>query len=169
LCRRTTWCQEVVFAVNTYSVTKARTERITVYDSRLRYDSLGFLVHGARDCKEPGIFVAFEETSRRIALNAGGFGWNIAELQRKKALYFMDAQPSADLVHCGSFDLGGVLAALHHEAKVIRARRNVFDAIDIMLALLPDPAAKRREVYRKGICGCRSIAAPVSTRMKHRS
>jgi circadian clock protein KaiC len=110
--------------------------------------SLGFLVHGARDCKEPGIFVAFEETSRRIALNAGGFGWNIAELRRKKALFFLDAQPSADLVHCGSFDLGGMLAALHHEVKVIRARRIVFDAIDIMLALLPDPAAKRREVYR---------------------
>jgi circadian clock protein KaiC len=64
--------------------------------------SLGFLVHGARDCKEPGIFVAFEETSKRIALNAGGFGWNIAELQRKKALFFMDAQPNADLVTAGT-------------------------------------------------------------------
>ena len=28
------------------------------------------------------------------------------------------------------------------------ARRIVFDALDVVLALLPDPAAKRREVYR---------------------
>jgi circadian clock protein KaiC len=54
--------------------------------------ALQFLVHGARHCKEPGIFVAFEESSKRIAANAESFGWNLAELQRKK-LYFMDARP----------------------------------------------------------------------------
>jgi circadian clock protein KaiC len=30
----------------------------------------------------------------------------------------------------------------------MKARRVVFDALDIVLALLPDPAAKRREIYR---------------------
>ncbi|MBT9591075.1 MAG: AAA family ATPase [Thiobacillus sp.] len=32
--------------------------------------ALQFLVHGAQDCKEPGIFVAFEENARRIVSNA---------------------------------------------------------------------------------------------------
>jgi circadian clock protein KaiC len=32
--------------------------------------ALQFLVHGAQDCREPGIFVAFEETSKRIVANA---------------------------------------------------------------------------------------------------
>ena len=62
-------------------------------------------------CKEPGIFVAFEETSKRIVANAESFGWKLAELRRKK-LFFIDAQPMPDLVQSGDFDLGGMLAAL---------------------------------------------------------
>jgi len=109
--------------------------------------ALRFLVHGARACKEPGIFVAFEETSERIAANAESFGWNLAELRRKQ-LFFIDAQPSPDLVQSGEFDIGGMLATIGAKAKEIGARRIVFDALDIVLALLPDAATKRREVYR---------------------
>jgi circadian clock protein KaiC len=109
--------------------------------------ALQFLVHGARDCKEAGLFVAFEETSKRIATNAAGFGWDLAKLQKTK-LFFIDAQPIADNVQAGDFDLGGMFAALEARIKQTRARRIVFDALDIVLALLPDPAAKRREVYR---------------------
>ncbi len=108
---------------------------------------LQFLVHGARRGKEPGIFVAFEETSKRIVANAQGFGWGLAELQRKK-LFFLDAQPTPDLVQSGPFDLSGMLAGLGAQAKAMGARRIVFDALDIILALLPDAAAKRREIYR---------------------
>ena len=36
--------------------------------------ALQFLMHGARDCKEPGIVVAFEESSKRMVANAEGFG-----------------------------------------------------------------------------------------------
>lgn len=110
--------------------------------------ALQFLAHGARDCKEPGIFVAFEESSRRIEANATSFGWGLAELLRKKKLFFLDAQPRADLVQSGDFDLGGMLAALEAQAQAMRARRIVFDALDVVLALLPDPAAQRREIYR---------------------
>ncbi len=109
--------------------------------------SLQFLVHGARNCGEPGIFVAFEESSKRIADNAESFGWKLAEL-RKNKLFFMDAQPLSDLVQSGDFDLGGMLAALEGQTKAMKARRIVFDALDVVLALLPDSAAKRREVYR---------------------
>ena len=73
--------------------------------------ALQFLVHGAQACREPGIFVAFEETSGRIVANAESFGWKLATLRRKK-LFFVDAQPSADLVQSGTFDLSGMLAAL---------------------------------------------------------
>lgn len=109
--------------------------------------ALRFLVQGAQDCDEPGIFVAFEETSKRIVANAESFNWNLEELQRKK-LFFLDAQPTPDLIQSGNFDLGGMLAALGAQTKAMGARRIVFDAIDIMLALLPDDAAKRREIYR---------------------
>jgi circadian clock protein KaiC len=109
--------------------------------------ALQFLVHGAQDCNEPGIFVAFEETSKRIASNAESFGWKLEELQKKK-LFFLDAQPTPDLVQSGSFDLSGMLAMLEAQTQAMGARRIVFDALDIVLALLPDAAAKRREIYR---------------------
>ena len=109
--------------------------------------ALRFLVHGAQESNEPGIFVAFEENAERIVANAEGFGWNLPALQPKK-LFFLDAQPTQDLVQVGNFDLGGMLAALGAQAKAMGARRIVFDAVDIVLSLLPDAAAKRREIYR---------------------
>lgn len=109
--------------------------------------ALSFLVHGAQSCKEPGIFVAFEEASGRIVANASSFGWNLAALQRKK-LFFLDAQPPSDLLHSGVFDLSGMLAALDAKSREVGARRIVFDAMDIVLALLPDAASMRRELHR---------------------
>ena len=109
--------------------------------------ALQFLVNGV-ERNEAGIFVAFEETPARIAGNADTFGWNLSELQQQGKLYFMDAQPAADLVQSGTFDLSGMLAALGAQAEELSAKRIVFDALDIVLALLPDAAAQRREIYR---------------------
>jgi len=109
--------------------------------------ALQFLAHGARHCQEPGIFVAFEESSGRVVANAESFGWQLASLQKKK-LFFMDAQPMSDVVQSGDFDLSGMLAALEAQAAAMGARRIVFDALDVVLALLPEPAARRREIYR---------------------
>jgi circadian clock protein KaiC len=109
--------------------------------------ALQYLVNGAVRSGEPGIFVAFEETPSRIISNAQTFGWNLDQLQPDR-LYFMDAQPPADLVQSGTFDLSGMLAALGAKVAEMKARRIVFDALDIVLALLPDAAAQRREIYR---------------------
>jgi circadian clock protein KaiC len=109
--------------------------------------SVQFLVHGARTCNEPGIFVAFEEAPKRIVANLRGFGWGLEELQRQK-LYFIDAQPMPDLIQSGNFDLCGLLAAVKAKAREIGARRIVFDAIDVLLSLLPDEAMRRREMHR---------------------
>ncbi len=109
--------------------------------------ALQFLVHGAQNCKEPGIFVAFEENSKRLLANAESFGWKLAQLRRGQ-LFFVDAQPMPDAVQSGDFDFSGMLAALELKTKTMKARRIVFDALDVVLALLPSVAAQRREVYR---------------------
>ena len=106
-----------------------------------------FLIHGAGACKQPGIFVAFEESPKRLVHNLRGFGWKLAELQQEK-LYFLDAQPMPDMIQAGTFDLSGMLAALSAKVKQMGAHRIVFDALDIVLALLPDEAARRREMNR---------------------
>lgn len=110
--------------------------------------ALQFLAHGARSCKEPGIFVAFEETSGRILANAASFGWNLPELRQRGRLFFVDAQPMPDLIQSGDFDLGGMLAALDARIRQLAAPRIVFDALNIVLAMLPDAAARRRELHR---------------------
>jgi circadian clock protein KaiC len=109
--------------------------------------ALQTLVNGARHNGEPGIFVAFEESADRIRLNARRFGWDITELEKKK-LFLLDARVKPDLVQSGAFDLSGLLASVKAKAKSQKARRVVFDAIDVVLALLNDPIAERREVYR---------------------
>jgi circadian clock protein KaiC len=109
--------------------------------------SLGFLGHGARACGEPGIFVAFEEKADRIVANAEAFGWRLAALQPKK-LFFFDAQPTADLVQSGTFDLSGLLGMLQARIKLMGAKRIVFDAIDVLLAMLPDEASRHHEIHR---------------------
>jgi circadian clock protein KaiC len=109
--------------------------------------SLQFLTHGALNCKEPGIFVAFEEPTARIVANAESLGWKLADLRRKD-LFFMDAQLDPDVIQSGDFDLGGLLAALAVKIPAVKARRVVFDALNVMLAMLPDAAARRRELYR---------------------
>lgn len=109
--------------------------------------ALQFLVHGARQCREPGIFVAFEEPAHRILANARSFGWELETLMPKK-LFIMSAQPAPGLVQSGDFDLGGMLAALAVQTKLMRAQRIVLDALDVVMALLPDMDARRREIYR---------------------
>lgn len=109
--------------------------------------ALQTLVNGARLDNEPGIFVAFEENSTRIVTNAASFGWDLPELQKKK-LFFLDAQPSPGLMVSGDFDLSGMLAAVEAKAQEIKARRIVFDAVDVLLALLQNRAAEQREMYR---------------------
>lgn len=109
--------------------------------------ALQTLVNGARRYNEPGIFVAFEETAEQIVANASTFGWNLPALQRQK-LFFLDAQIGPDFLKAGTFDLGGLLAAVGAKAKQIGARRIVFDAIDVTLTMLNDPVLERREMYR---------------------
>lgn len=108
--------------------------------------ALQSLVNGARQFDEPGIFVAFEEISKNIVANAD-FGWDVPSLQ-DKSLFFVDAMPPFDLIQSGTFDLTGMLAALDAKVASMGARRIVFDAIDVVLTLLDDPVAQRREVYR---------------------
>lgn len=96
---------------------------------------------------EPGIFVAFEEDTRRIRENADSFGWNLKELEQEQLL-FVDAYVSPTNTISGDFDLGGVLAQVAAQVEQIGARRVVFDGIDVLLALLDGPGAARRELFR---------------------
>lgn len=109
--------------------------------------ALQILVNSARNSKIPGVFVAFEENADRIKHNASSFGWDIDSLE-KDDLFFLDAQPTSDIVQSGTFDLGGMLAGLGTLVDKMGAKWIAFDALDIVLSLMPDEVSMRREVYR---------------------
>jgi circadian clock protein KaiC len=109
--------------------------------------ALQCLVTGASEMGEPGIFVAFEENSREIITNAATFGWDLPRLERDR-LFFLDAHLSPTVVQSGDFDLEAILASLTVKAREIGARRIVFDGIDVLLSVLDDRAAERREIFR---------------------
>jgi circadian clock protein KaiC len=109
--------------------------------------ALQALVNGARQKQEASIFVAFEESAGQIIANAATFGWDLPALSKKK-LFFLDARLSPEVVKAGEFDLIGMLAVLKAKAEELKATRIVFDGIDVLLNLLDNLAAERREVYR---------------------
>lgn len=109
--------------------------------------ALETLVNAARLQHEPGIFVAFEESSRQIIANAATFGWDLPSLEREK-LFFLDARVSPVIVQSGDFDITLMLAGLETKAREMGAKRIVLDGLDVLLTLLDDPVRERQEVYR---------------------
>jgi circadian clock protein KaiC len=109
--------------------------------------ALQVLVNGVRRAREAAIFVAFEEGASHILANAATFGWDLPAISRKK-LFFFDARLSPETVKVGEFDLIGMLGLLEVKAREMHATRIVFDGIDVLLGLLDDPVAERRELYR---------------------
>ncbi len=109
--------------------------------------ALQVLVSAATQYKTPGIFVAFEENTRQVFANAKTFGWNLAEMELQQ-ITFVNANMRSDAVKAGTFDIIGLLAGLEAQAKEMGAKLIVFDAIDVLLSLLDDPAAECRELHR---------------------
>ncbi len=96
---------------------------------------------------EAGILLTFEESPKDILANIAAFSW--APSRRAKArLSIMDGREVRTAFRSGSFDLVGLLAALEHRCRRIKARRIALDGLDLLLDLIDDPGVMRREVYR---------------------
>ena len=109
--------------------------------------ALQSLVNAIKRPKEAGLFVAFEESPAQIIANAATLGWDLAGAAKKR-LHFLDARLSPEVVKAGDFDLVGMLTLLQLQAEKSGAKLVVFDGIDVLLGLLDDPVAERREIYR---------------------
>ena len=109
--------------------------------------ALQSLVNAVRRRQEPGIFVAFEESTRQIVANAASFDWGLPALARSK-LFFLDAKLSPEVVQSGEFDLTGMLAMLKAKKDEMGAKWIVFDGVDVLLTLLQNPISEMREIYR---------------------
>jgi circadian clock protein KaiC len=109
--------------------------------------ALESLFRGALEHGEPGLFVAFEEGPEQLRTNAVTFTWHPGD-DAGGRVGFVDARLPDALMREGDFDLLGLLARLDARVDEIGARRVVFDGLDVLLDLLDDRRAARREVMR---------------------
>lgn len=109
--------------------------------------ALQTLINGARTFHEPGIFVAFEEQADQLCADTSSLGWDLPAA-RDRQIFFMDARLPESVILGGDFDLGGLLAALDAKVQATGAKRIVFDGIDMLMGVLDNPVAERRETYR---------------------
>ena len=105
------------------------------------------LVYGAKQHRERGILVAFEESAEKILDNTSTFAWG-DDARAGNGVEIIDARLSQSVEQGGGFDLVGFLAVISAKAKASDAKRIVFDGFDVLLGYLRDPVLIRREIYR---------------------
>jgi circadian clock protein KaiC len=96
---------------------------------------------------EAGVLVTFEESPQDILANMAAFTWAPSGRVRAR-LSIMDGREVRTAFRNGAFDLVGLLSAVEHRCRRLKARRIVFDGLDVLLDMIDDPAVMRREVYR---------------------
>jgi circadian clock protein KaiC len=111
--------------------------------------AMEFLVNGARQFDEPGVFVTFEETAQELTQNVASLGFDLKELVRKKKLLvdFVYIERS-EIEATGEYDLEGLFIRLGQAIKEIGAKRVVLDTIESLFAGLPNQLVLRAELRR---------------------
>jgi circadian clock protein KaiC len=108
-----------------------------------------FLVRGATEFGEPGVFMMFEESADELAQNLRSLGVDLDRLQREKKI-------AVDHVHIerneieetGEYDLEGLFIRLGYAIDSIGAKRVVLDTLEALFSGLPNHAVLRAELRR---------------------
>ncbi len=111
--------------------------------------AMEFLVRGATEYNEPGVFMAFEESAEELTKNVASMGFDLARLQAAKKMVIdyvhIDRQEIQDT---GEYDLEGLFVRLGYAIDSIGAKRVVLDTIEALFAGLPNEAILRAELRR---------------------
>ena len=108
-----------------------------------------FLLNGARDFDENGVFVTFEERPDDIANNVASLGFGVDDLVEQGKLYIehISIDPS-ELAEIGDYDLEGLFLRLELAIEQVGAKRIVLDTIESLFAAFQNPAVLRAEIRR---------------------
>ena len=111
--------------------------------------AMEFLVRGATEFNEPGVFFAFEETPEELAENVKSMGFDLAALERRKKLHleYVHIEPS-EMQETGDYDLEGLFIRLGYAIDTIGAKRVVLDTIETLFGGLTNQALLRAELRR---------------------
>jgi len=111
--------------------------------------AMEFVFRGARDFDEPGLFVAFEETSEELAANVAPLGFDVGELvaQKKLVLDYIYIEPN-EYEETGEYDLEGLFVRLGCLIDSVGAKRVAIDTLEALFGGFSNQAILRAEIRR---------------------
>jgi circadian clock protein KaiC len=111
--------------------------------------AMEFLVRGATEFSEPGVFMAFEEAAKDLTQNVASLGFDLKDLvaRKKMVLDFVYIERS-EIEESGEYDLEGLFIRLGAAIDAIGAKRVVLDTIESLFSGLPNPLILRAELRR---------------------
>jgi circadian clock protein KaiC len=111
--------------------------------------SMEFLVHGALDFNEPGVFMSFEERSEELTINVASLGFDLQELERNRLIKLDHVQiERSEIEETGEYDLDGLFIRLGYAIDTIGAKRVVLDTIENLFSGLINQGILRAELRR---------------------
>jgi circadian clock protein KaiC len=111
--------------------------------------AMEFLIHGAMQHNERGVFFSFEETEKELTANVASLGFDLDNLvQRKKIKLEHINVEKGEVSLGGGFDLVGLFIRIQVAIESIHAKRVVLDTIESLFSGLPDPQMLRPELLR---------------------
>lgn len=111
--------------------------------------SVQYLVRGALDDGEPGVFVAFEETEEDITKNVASLGFDLRDLERRKLLAIDHIRVERnEIEENGEYDLEGLFIRLAAALESVGAKRLVIDTLETVFGGLSSYGIIRSELRR---------------------
>ncbi|CCG98684.1 putative circadian clock protein, KaiC [Fibrella aestuarina BUZ 2] len=111
--------------------------------------SMEFLVRGALEFDEPGVFMAFEEKADELAVNVASLGFNLQQLQNDKRIKLDYVRiERSEIEETGEYDLDGLFIRLGYAIDSIGAKRVVLDTIENLFSGLTNQGILRAELRR---------------------
>ena len=108
-----------------------------------------FIVRGALEFGEPGVFVMFEENAEELTANVRSLGFDLAKLQKDKLISLDHVHiERSEIEETGEYDLEGLFIRLGHAIDSIGAKRIVLDTLEALFSGLPNHAILRAELRR---------------------
>jgi circadian clock protein KaiC len=109
---------------------------------------IDFLIRGASDFNEPGVFMSFEETAEDLYKDVASLSLDFSGLVSRKKILIEHVILDRKDVREADFNLEGVLVRLEHAIDAIGAKRVVLDSIESPFAGITDAGILRIEIKR---------------------
>lgn len=111
--------------------------------------AMEFLVRGATEYNEPGVFISFEETEKELIQNVASLGFDLKKLTAQKKLWLENIYVKREEnKQNGDFDLEGLFVRIHYAIESIGAKRIVLDTLETLFSELPNSRILRSELKR---------------------